>query len=134
MPYQIQLIEAGIVRISFPGGSLEHEEVEDFMRDFRVYLDDATPEAPMNVMTIVGQQGAKLPSKTRKAFTDLNADKRLGKAATLGVDRYARVLIGFMLKATGRDNIRFFDTEEQALAWLREKDGVGDGTSITARK
>jgi hypothetical protein len=44
----------------------------------------------------------------------------LGKAATIGVDRYTRVLIGFVLKATGRDNIRLFDTEEQALAWLRE--------------
>lgn len=120
MPYQIQLLEEGLVRISFPGGSLESDEVENFMQDFRVYLEAAAPEAPLNIMTIVGQEGAKLPSKTRKAFTDLNADKRVGKAATLGVDRYARVLIGFMLKATGRDNIRFFDTEEQALAWLRE--------------
>ena len=120
MPYEIKLLEERIVRISFSGGSLEPDEVDNFMQDFRVYLETATPATPLNILTIVGQEGAKLPSKTRKAFTDLNADKRVGKAATLGVDRYARVLIGFMLKATGRDNIRFFDTEDQALAWLRE--------------
>ncbi|MEJ5309521.1 MAG: hypothetical protein WHX52_07090 [Anaerolineae bacterium] len=120
MPYQMQLIEPGIVRISFSGGSLGADELDDFIRDFHGYLDATTPEAPINILTIVEAPGAKLASKTRKAFTNLNADKRVGKAATLGVDRYARVLIGFMLKATGRDNIRFFDTEEQALAWLRE--------------
>jgi hypothetical protein len=56
----------------------------------------------------------------RKAFFDLNSDPRLGKSATVGVDRYTRVLLDFMLKATKRDNIRLFDTEEEALAWLKE--------------
>jgi len=30
-----------------------------------------------------------------------------------------RVLVSFVLKATRRDNIRFFETEEEALAWLQ---------------
>jgi hypothetical protein len=120
MPYQIRMGDDGILRIGFIGGTLERDEVEDFVRDFHVYLDAVTPEAPLRTLTIADQSGAKLSSQVRKAFSDLNSDPRLGKSATIGVDRYTRVLIGFVLKATGRDNIRFFDTEEKALAWLRE--------------
>ncbi len=120
MPYQIQMENDGILRVGFLGGTLERDEVDDFVRDFHVYLDVATPEAPLRTLTIADQSGAKLSSKTRKAFADLNADPRLGKSATVGIDRYTRVLVGFVLKATGRDNIRFFDTEEKALTWLRE--------------
>lgn len=120
MPYRIQMRDDGILRIDFAGGTLEHDEVDDFLRDFHVYLDAATPEAPLRALTIAPQSGAKLLSKTRKAFADINLDPRLGKAATVTVDRYTRVLVGFILKATRRDNIRFFENEEEALVWLRE--------------
>lgn len=120
MPYQMQMGDDGILRVDFAGSVLEREEVDDFVRDFRVYLDTATLEAPLRTLTVAGQSGIKLSPKVRKAFADLNADPRLGKAATIGIDRYTRVLIGFVLKATGRDNIHFFDTEAKALAWLRE--------------
>ena len=120
MPYRIQMDDDGILRIDFVDGVLEREEVDDFVRDFHIHLDAATPEAPLRTLTVAGQSGVKLSSKVRKAFSDLNGDPRLGKSATIGVDRYTRVLIGFVLKATGRDNIRFFETEAQALAWLRE--------------
>lgn len=120
MPYQIQMGDDGILRINFGGGTLEHDEVDDFVRDFAVYLDAVAFEAPLRTLTMADQSGIKLSSKTRKAFADLNLDPRLGKSATVGMNRYTRVLVGFVLKATGRDNIRFFDTEEKALAWLRE--------------
>ncbi|MFN2108311.1 MAG: hypothetical protein ACK2UI_01495 [Anaerolineae bacterium] len=120
MPYQMQMKEKGILRIDFTGTTLERDEVDDFLRDFHTYLDVATPEAPLSTLTIADQSGSRFPSKMRKAFFDLNSDPRLGKSATVGVDRYTRVLLDFMLKATKRDNIRLFDTEEEALAWLKE--------------
>jgi hypothetical protein len=120
MPYQLQMGDDGILRIGFAGGTLERDEVEEFVRDFQDHLAAATPAAPLCTLTVAGQSGTKLSAKARKAFFELNGDPRLGKSATVGVDRYTRVLIGFMLKATRRDNIRLFDTEEEALAWLRE--------------
>lgn len=132
MPYQMQVEDDGIVRINFGGGTLEHDEVDDFVRDFTAYLDVAAPEMPLRTLTVADQSGVKLSPKTRKAFAALNLDRRLGKSATVGINRYTRVLVGFVLKATGRDNIRFFDTEEEALVWLREEEG--DGASIAARE
>lgn len=120
MAYQIQMGDDGIVRIGFPGGVLEHDEVDDFVREFTVYLDAATPETPLRALIMADRPSKKLSSKTRKALADLNCDPRLGKSATVGMDRYTRVLVGFMLKATGRDNICLFETEEKALVWLQE--------------
>ncbi len=118
MPYQMLMCEDGIVKISFDGG-LERDELDQFVDDVTRYLESATPEAPLRTLAIADQTGMKFSPAVRKAFTNLNADPRLGKCATVGVDRYMRVLVGFILKATRRDNIRFFDSEELALVWLQ---------------
>ena len=97
-------------------------ELDAFKRDFLVYLEAATEEKPLRTLTSSSDPEGKLPPAVRKAFADLNRDPRLGKSATLNVNRYIRVLVGFVLRATGRTNIRFFDIEEEALAWLREEE------------
>ena len=38
----------------------------------------------------------------------------------VGASRYVRVLTGFVFKAVGRENIRLFASEEDALVWLKE--------------
>ena len=111
MPYQMTMREDGILKIVFEG-ALERNELEH-------YLESATPEAPLRTLTTTDQVGQKVSSVVRKAFANLNADPRLGKSATVGLDRYLRVLVGFVLKATGRNNIRFFDSEELAVVWLK---------------
>ncbi|HOT90656.1 MAG TPA: hypothetical protein PLJ78_03575 [Anaerolineae bacterium] len=118
MPYKLTMPDDGILRINFDG-ALEDDEIDPFINDFMRYLEAATPTAPLRTLTISNHTGAKLAPRVRKMFATLNTDPRLGKSATIGVDRYTRVLVGFVLKATGRDNIRFFDSEEQALAWLK---------------
>ncbi|HOU12581.1 MAG TPA: hypothetical protein PKZ84_05655 [Anaerolineae bacterium] len=118
MPYQMTMREDGILKIVFEG-ALERNELEQFVGDFTHYLESATPEAPLRTLTTTDQVGQKVSSVVRKAFANLNADPRLGKSATVGLDRYLRVLVGFVLKATGRNNIRFFDSEELAVVWLK---------------
>lgn len=117
MPYQLKMREDGILQIAFDGG-LQPAELEQFVSEFTRYLESATPDAPLRTLTMVDQSGNKLAPAVRKTFADLNADPRLGKSATVGMDRYTRVLAGFVLKATGRNNIRFFASEELAVAWL----------------
>lgn len=119
MPYQIKMRDDGILRINFAGGTLEHDRIDDFVRDLNVYLDAVTPEVPLRILALTDRSDVKLSSKTRKAFANINLDPRIGKTATAGMNRYVRVLVSFVLKATGRDNIRFFETEEEALTWLQ---------------
>jgi hypothetical protein len=118
MPYQIMVREDGIVKISFEG-ALERDELDQFVDDVTRCMESATPETPLCTLVIADQTGMRFSPAVRKALTNLNADPRLGKCATVGIDRYTRVLVGFILKATRRDNIRFFDSEELALVWLQ---------------
>ncbi len=117
MPYQMQMREDGILQIRFIG-VLESADLPQFISEFNRYLEAATPEKPLRTLSKADQPGMKYSPAVRKAFADMNSDPRLGKSATIGVDRYTRVLAGFVLKATGRENIRFFDAEELAVAWL----------------
>lgn len=120
MSYKLWMKDDGILRIQIDDDLAE--ELDAFTRELAIYLDAATEESPLRTLAMSRDPGGKLPSSVRKTFAELNRDPRLGKSATIGLDRYTRVLAGFVLKATGRDNIRFFDTEEEALAWLKEED------------
>jgi hypothetical protein len=82
------------------------------------YLESATETEPLLLLSDVSRLG-KVSVKARSALAGLSGDPRLGKNAILGSSRYQRVLATFIDKAVGRDNIRFFDTEAEALAWLK---------------
>jgi hypothetical protein len=45
-------------------------------------------------------------------------DPRVGRSAMVGTSPYFRVLVGFILKATGRDDVRLFALLDEALDWL----------------
>ena len=117
MTYKLEMGEDGILRLSF-AGQVGTEEMEAFRQDFLPYLEAATDESPLLVLSNA-QGDTKYSSGARKIFMQLNRDSRIGKAATVGTGRYTRVLARFVLKATGRDNIGFFDTQEEAVAWLK---------------
>ena len=119
MTYQLEMGDDGILRLSF-SGQIGTEEMEAFRQDFMPFLEAATDESP--VLVLSGAHGdTKYSSGARKIFMQLNRDPRIGKAATVGTARYTRVLARFVLKATGRDNIGFFDTQEEAVAWLKDE-------------
>ena len=118
MAYKLEMDQEGILRLWFEG-NISTEEMEAFRADFTAFLEQSTEEKPLLVLSYSTSEAAKFSPGARKIFVQLNRDPRIGKAATLGVNRYTRVLAGFILKASGRDNVQFFDTEEEAVAWLR---------------
>ena len=65
----------------------------------------------------------KVTSEARKMIAEkVYQDPDLEKIASFGLSSFARVVNSFMLKATGvsGDKVRVFDTEENALKWLKE--------------
>ena len=117
MAHNVIMGDDDILRIQFEG-DIGKEEIEAFLEDYLPYLEAASKENPLRVLALPAIGSNKFSSHARKTLARLNNDPRLGKSATIGVNRYTRVLVSFVLKATGRDNIAFFDTEEEALAWL----------------
>ena len=116
MSYELYMGQDDILRLVYTG-PIEEGELDVFVAEYEVFLGERTAESPLLMLSEATRAG-KLSPEARKVFADLGQDPRLAKNAIVGVGRYARVIAGFINKAAGRDNIRFFETEEEALAWL----------------
>ena len=99
-------------------GNLDNGIVENFRREYSPYLDASTPENPLQNVFLFQNLG-KLSLMLRKYLIELNQDPRFGFSAFVQPSRRARVLGQFIHKATKRDNIRYFNDEAEAVAWLK---------------
>ena len=119
MAYELYQDDDGILHLSFEG-DMGETEAQAFLAAFEPFLDAATEQEPLLILAQRKTAGKYGPA-VRKFFVRLNSYPQIGRVAVARVSRYGRVLVGFILKATGRDNVRFFDSEETALAWLKEE-------------
>jgi hypothetical protein len=117
MTHELEMRDDGILRLALIG-DVEKEEIEAYVRDVTPFLQAATEAEPLLILSDSSRMG-KMSSAARKVFAGRIRDPRVGKVAIVGGKRYIRVLVGFISKINQRDNLRFFDTEEEALAWLK---------------
>ncbi len=116
MAHQLELESDGILRLTFIGDT-DYQGAEKLLADFMPFLEQTTVDKPLLILWD-DTHGGKASSDARKVYADLNRDPRIGKVAIFGAQRYGRVLGEFVLKLTGRDNVRFFNNEAEARAWL----------------
>lgn len=65
-------------------------------------------------------KGGKQSREARKYWHKLSEHERTGKIALHGMHPVARILASFVMGATGKKDLRFFKTKEEALVWLKE--------------
>lgn len=120
MPYELDLRDDRILHVRFIG-NVGPDEWSSYIRDYESFLESAAGTDSVHFLVDVNEMG-KASARTRKAVVaDLRTpNPRVGKTAMIGTNRYARVLTSFLLKAVGRDDIRFFETVEDAMAWLKQ--------------
>lgn len=106
----------GVLRVVL-SGDLDSSIVESLRRQFSPYVEAATAESPLKSI-ITFQQLGIISFATRHYLTQLNQDPRCGAIAYMKPPRKARVLAQFIQKGSKRENIRFFEAEEDALEWL----------------
>ena len=119
MAHELQMGDDGILRVSYIG-DMDEEDVEAYIRDLAPFREAATEERPLVFLIDTSRLG-KASSAARKTFAELAKEPRIGRSALIGARRYVRVMAGFLAKATGRENYRFFDSEKEALAWLKNE-------------
>ena len=117
MTHEFEIRDDGIGRL-VPIGDQDKEDVENFRKDMEPLLEAATEAEPARLLVDSSRSG-KTSSAGRKMYVELSRDPRIGKTAVVKARRYSRLLATFVIKATGRDDICFFDSEEEALAWLK---------------
>ena len=116
MAHQFQLESEGILRLTFIGDT-DRRGAAKLLEEFQPFMEQVTAENPWRILWD-DTRGGKASVDVRKVYAQLNSDPRIGKVAIFGAQRYGRVLGEFVLKLTGRDNVRFFDNEAEARAWL----------------
>ena len=76
-------------------------------------------EGRVNVLIDLNKAG-RPSSRGRKAGQEVLEDERIGKVAFCGLHPVARVIASFIMGVTRKKDMRFFKTEKEALAWLKE--------------
>jgi hypothetical protein len=64
------------------------------------------------------KSSSEFSSAARKVWVEFLKDDRIKKTAIFGGNIFVRTLASFVIAATGKKNIRFFLTEEEARDWL----------------
>jgi len=116
MAYELNMGDDGILRLTIIG-DFGKEDAEAYLRESAPFQKEAR-SGSLFVLVDTRQSG-KVNSQARKTMIELIRENREGKVAVLGLSRYVRVSVGFVNRATGRDNVRLFGSEEEALAWLK---------------
>jgi len=76
-------------------------------------------EGTMDVLINLNKAG-KQTSGARKIVKELGEHEKTGKVALFGLHPVAKILASFVMGITRKKDMRFFKTEEEALAWLKE--------------
>jgi len=75
------------------------------------------------------KESSDFSSSARKVWVSFLKDERIKKTAIYGGNIFVRTLASFVIAATGKKNIRFFNSEAAARDWL-----CTDGEWITNKQ
>lgn len=117
MAHELEMRDDGILRLALIG-DVGREEIGAYFRDVTPFLEAVTEADPLLILSDSSRM-SKMSSAARKVFAGRIRDPRVRKVAVVGGKRYIRVLVGFISKISQRGNLCSFDTEEEALAWLK---------------
>lgn len=118
MTHEIKMGDDGILRVKFIG-DVHQKDLLAYAQDCASILE-ALPESETVHFLVDLRQLGRSSLAARKDSLDVFAspDPRIGNSALVGSSRYIRVLGSFVMRAVGRDDFRFFDSEDEALRWL----------------
>ena len=118
MGNEIRKIEEGILYSTFTG-DIGLDDVSEFVENVEPYMQTTT--TPLHFVVDAQHEG-RWSLDARRQFTKMfDKEPRYGKVAIVNASRFTRVAATFMMKATGRDDtVRFFDTEADALIWIKQ--------------
>jgi len=65
-------------------------------------------------------QSKGFSSSARKIWAEFLKNDKIKRAAIFGGNVFVKTIATFVVAATGKKNVQFFDTKEGALAWIKE--------------
>lgn len=65
-------------------------------------------------------QSTEFSSSARKIWAEFLKNDKIKRAAIFGGNVFIKTIATFVIAATGKKNVRFFNTKEEARAWIKE--------------
>lgn len=101
-------------------------ETEWNEKDARRFVDELlkileTAKGKAKVLGDASGAGFGPTLKSRKIYAKLLKFPKIGKAAIIGLSTANKVIVSFLLKASGKKDLGVFSTKKEALKWLKEK-------------
>jgi hypothetical protein len=99
-------------------GKVDDEKTVTLVKEAVIELLDMV-EKKVNVFVDINKSG-KPSIKTRSLVPEFRNNKKVGKTAIFGLTPVTKMIASFAKGTTKNRDIRFFDTKESALFWLKE--------------
>jgi UDP-N-acetylmuramyl pentapeptide synthase len=105
----------GIIR-NKSRGDFEEEDAKKQMAELVEIVESKSGKVlVLNDLTEAG----KASSGARKVYAQMLKSEGIAKHAFVGMSTLTRVIVSFIVRASGAENAMFFATEEEALKWLK---------------
>ncbi len=121
MGYVIERLDDNIIKFNM-FDTFTAEDAESHSLEMDPILDELAQKNKQALFLIYTSDLKKISVEGRRSFSERNGDDRIGKTAVVGVNRFLKIIARFIIVASGKDNIRFFDEpdEADAIAWLKQ--------------
>jgi len=118
MPNQVFLGDDGFIHHVIEGD--QDAATTQYLRDQTVKLASQLSVLPRPIKILSDLTGiGKADSNARRIASGIIQDIKLDKIAIFGGNRFMKHLVNLVVKATGKeDRVRYFDSKDQAIAWL----------------
>lgn len=116
MSYTINKDDNGTLQVMISGEFTE-EELIMYMHDISEIMVDIPQDKKVKSFIDTTQLGRVNPN-LRRTVGDFLDDPRFGETAVLGSSRVVKVMIDFVLKASGRHHMKYFTDRAEAETWL----------------
>jgi hypothetical protein len=117
MTSQVYLDQEGIIHVESIGLQTEDEALK--VRKKVMELGKKVP-GKVRILNNLTRM-SKATARSRKTTAESIKLPEIGKVASFGGSTFARVVASFVIKATGMEHkVKYFETEEEALKWLKK--------------
>jgi len=116
--FKIWKRDDGIIMIKTWEKKWVEEDALRFKKELFDILD--TIEGKAKILADATEAGFGPTVEARNIYADIIKSPKIGKAAIFGLKTPNRVIVSFLIRITGKEDLKVFLTEEEAVKWLKE--------------
>jgi len=117
--FKIWRRDDGIIAVKTGEKKWIEEDALRFKKELFEVLDKV--EGKTKILGDATEAGFGPTAVARKIYAEIIKSPKIGKAAIFGLNKPNQVIVSFLLKVTGKKDLKVFSTEEEALKWLKEE-------------